>query len=222
MCEARATTREHAPAKMFFPEAKDLPGTDLRRDLITVPSCPAHNTATSKDDEYAVAIVAAHHTNARLAADHFATKVLRALQRSGGYVAAVSRNSQPVTINGAQTRALRVDDGRFELVMEKTARALYFHHTGRKWPGLLLVISPSFVQEVPGTQEFSRHAEFDELEANVNLVLVGGQEQGANPDVFFYQIVEHAGHVVMRMTFYRGFTVYAVKRNDVASEPDAG
>lgn len=211
MCEAPATTREHAPAKMFFPETKDLPGTDLRRDLITVPSCAAHNTATSKDDEYAVAIVAAHHTNARLAADHFATKVLRALQRSNGYVAAVSRNSEPTTVNGVQTRALRVDDARFELVMEKTARAVYLLHTGHKWPGSLLVISPSFVQEMPSTKEFRRYPEFDELEANVNLVLAGAQEHGANPDVFYYQIVEHAERIVIRMTFYRGFTVYAVK-----------
>lgn len=222
MCEAPATTREHAPAKMFFPETKDLPGTDLRRDLITVPSCAAHNTATSKDDEYAVAVVAAHHSNTRLATDHFATKVLRALQHSGGYLAAVARNSQSVTLNGAQTRALRVDDLRFELVMEKTARALYFHQTDRKWPGSLLIISPSFVQEVPGTGEFRRHAAFDELDAKVNLVLAGAQEHGANPDVFFYQIVEHDGHIVMRMTFYRGFTVYASQRNDETSGPAAG
>ena len=199
-----------------------------RRD-VPAPS-PARCSASACDqrlahrelraDEYAVAIVTAHYSNAQLAADHFATKVLRALQRSSGYVAAVSRNSEPTTINGVQTRALRVDDGRFELVMEKTARPVYFHHVGRKWPGSLLVISPSFVQQVRGMQQFSRHPEFDVLEANVNLILAGEQEHGANPDVFYYQIVEHAQHIVMRMTFYRGFTVYAVKRNQEAPERD--
>ena len=163
MCEGAATTREHAPAKVFFPEPKDLDGIDLRRNLITVPSCAAHNIATSKDDEYVVALVAAYIGNTKLAADHFTTKVLRALQRSPGYAATVVRNAARVPTNGLGTVALRVDDDRFERVMEKTARAVVFHHTGRKWNGALCILSPSLVQAQPGTGPLAPHPQFGGL-----------------------------------------------------------
>jgi len=51
-CQAYATSREHVPPKCLFPEKKDILGFDLRRDLITVPSCEIHNTAKSSDDEF--------------------------------------------------------------------------------------------------------------------------------------------------------------------------
>ena len=58
MCHKPASTREHAPPLCFFPEAKDLePPQDLRKHLITVPSCPDHNLSASKDDEYALVLV---------------------------------------------------------------------------------------------------------------------------------------------------------------------
>ena len=58
MCDNLATTIEHAPPKCIFPEKKDLPaGMDLRKELITVPSCEEHNTAKSTDDEYLLNII---------------------------------------------------------------------------------------------------------------------------------------------------------------------
>ena len=40
MCEKESTSSEHVPPKCLFPEKKDLPdGVDLRKSLITVPSC---------------------------------------------------------------------------------------------------------------------------------------------------------------------------------------
>jgi hypothetical protein len=50
------------------------------RISITVPSCSTHNTATSKDDEYAVVIVAAQFENAAVATAHYADKISRALK----------------------------------------------------------------------------------------------------------------------------------------------
>ena len=222
MCEEPATTREHAPAKMFFPEEKDLPGSDLRKKLITVPSCAAHNTATAKDDEYVVAVVAAHHANVQLAVDHFATKVLRALKRSEGYKAAVARDSVAVEHEGVRTLALRVDDARFTSVMEKVARAIFFHHTNRKWPGSTTVISPSFVQESAGTTALHRLPGFDELEAGAAQLFAASPEYGSNPDVFCYQLIEHENHILIKLTFYRGFMVFGTNRGGEGFELTAG
>ena len=53
MCTSAATSVEHVPPRCLFPEQKDLPiGVDLRKQLITVPSCDIHNSRKSKDDEY--------------------------------------------------------------------------------------------------------------------------------------------------------------------------
>jgi hypothetical protein len=70
MCSRPGTTVEHAPPKCFFPESKDLPGTDLRKNLITVPACDLHNTAKVKDDEYLLALITAHHGNNATAYSH--------------------------------------------------------------------------------------------------------------------------------------------------------
>jgi hypothetical protein len=51
MCDSPETSREHAPPLCFFPETKDV-GRDLRRNLVTVPSCDVHNSKKSKDDEF--------------------------------------------------------------------------------------------------------------------------------------------------------------------------
>jgi len=44
-CDQPAPTREYTPPKSFFPESK-------RDQLITVPSCEAHNNDNSPDVEY--------------------------------------------------------------------------------------------------------------------------------------------------------------------------
>lgn len=213
MCGAPATTREHAPAKMFFPETKDLPGTDYRQHLITVPSCAQHNTATSKDDEYAVAVVAAHFGNQRLGSSHFATKVLRALLRSPGYQAAVLQNSIVTEIGGRRTRALRVDDQRFEYVMEKTAKALFFHLTGRKWFGSPIVLCPAFFHANLGSKKLERRPEFQELEMFASALFGESETHGANPGVFFFQLAESLSGIIARLTFYQGFIVYVMEQH---------
>lgn len=50
MCDLSATSVEHVPPKCMFPEFKDAK-VDLRRKLITVPSCDDHNAKKSRDDE---------------------------------------------------------------------------------------------------------------------------------------------------------------------------
>jgi len=64
MCSGKATGKEHAPPRCVFPEKKDSsPGVDYRRNLIRVPSCDAHNTAKSQDDEYLAFVLATHFAN---------------------------------------------------------------------------------------------------------------------------------------------------------------
>jgi hypothetical protein len=83
MCESIATSVEHAPPKCIFPEAKDtLSGEDYRKNLITVPSCDAHNLARSKDDEYLLHVLAASITSNNVGLNQFLTKSRRAFDES--------------------------------------------------------------------------------------------------------------------------------------------
>ncbi|MCJ7519132.1 MAG: hypothetical protein MUO42_05610, partial [Anaerolineaceae bacterium] len=45
MCSSPAVSKEHVPPEVFFPESKDLPPDypDMRKNLVTVPSCKKHN-----------------------------------------------------------------------------------------------------------------------------------------------------------------------------------
>ena len=58
MCDSSARSREHVPPRNLFPEAHESGGVDYRINLITVPSCDAHNSAKSKDDEFLMLVSA--------------------------------------------------------------------------------------------------------------------------------------------------------------------
>lgn len=211
MCAAPATTVEHAPPKMFFPAAKDLAaGVDYRKNLIAVPSCAPHNTASSKDDEYAVVVVAAHFENSSVARDHYDRKIRRALQRSAPFVARVFREPRRVQVDGRPALAFRIDDQRFERVMDKTARALYFHHFGQKWLARLRVHGTSFVQSSQEQPALERTQDMEQLRTLGEMLFTSARQFGENPDVFYYQVVQQPGRTIMRLMFYRGFEVYVL------------
>src|SRR3989442_797265 len=123
MCACPSETREHAPPLCLFPEGKDLgPGLDVRKNLITVPSCAEHNLKTSKDDEYLMVLADAHFENNSTARTQFATKVVRALKNSSAFVKTTFRNTKRVNLDGKHTIAFEVDDARFNRVLDKTVR----------------------------------------------------------------------------------------------------
>ncbi len=96
MCGKAATSKEHVPPQCLFPEIKDTEGVDLRKDLITVPSCDEHNTKKSKDDEFLMISIAGSIGNNFFGFFHARTKVERALKRkNAAYLAKeVLRNAK--------------------------------------------------------------------------------------------------------------------------------
>ena len=78
MCDSVETSREHVPPACFFPPAKEI-GRDLRRNLITVPSCDVHNSLKSKDDEYLRTVITMTATHSQVGQFQFVNKVLPAV-----------------------------------------------------------------------------------------------------------------------------------------------
>jgi hypothetical protein len=204
MCEQQATTVEHAPPRCIFPERKDVPsGKDYRRDLITVPSCELHNTATSRDDEYLLYILSASITSSDVGLTQFLSKVKRAAERSPALASSMVVSSDPVKIFHEDTQELKdaygiqVEGNRVDLVLKKIAAALYFHEKKVRFGGEIKVVTEftlyndptlnsSIASAVPVAEEyFSAHP-----------------KNGSNPDVFFYRFEEGPNSAIMLMNFY--------------------
>ena len=194
------------PPKCFFPEAKDFRDRDLRRGLITVPSCRRHNTSRSKDDEYAMAVTVAHVATNAVARRHFASKVVRALSRSHAFASSVFSNPRGVRVRGQPSVAVDVDLDRFYGVMESICCALAFRDLRRKLLENQVVWAPAFRHShLDSDSEGMAHA------FRARLLLKASAWRGANPSVFRYQVFDSPGRItVFRLSFYEGFDVYAV------------
>lgn len=217
MCDSLATGQEHAPPKCFFPEAKDLPADfdDLRRDLVTVPSCDLHNSSKSTDDEYAMVLAVMHFENNVTAQNQFATKVIRALRRSPAFTTRVFAQPRKATVGGEPTIAIEVDLDRFFRVMEHTAHALVWRQLGSKPTGRFAIWSTAF-----RFRDLRPHQGHVELAARVARLLKHSPKLGKNPDVFWYQLLPNPNAVAtaFRMVFYGGLEICAFWDH----QPEAG
>ena len=218
MCELPASSREHAPPRCIFPEPKDLEdGSNLRKNLITVPSCDQHNPRFSKDDEYFLVMTTLNIDGNELKTRHFATKVIRALRRSPAFADNTLGEKLPFTlVNGRPAMGFSIERRRIERVVEKTARAIHYHSTnGRKLFAPLQIHLPNL-----------RHADGKSAEGMEQLLLLaeeltkGEPWLGDNPEVFRYRVrldpTDRASF--LWMVFYEGFTALVVWGTGVETE----
>ena len=202
-CDDPATTVEHIPPKVIFPERKDLVEagsdvTDLRVGLVTVPACRAHNNAFSTDDEYAAYAIAMKLGNHRVAVHQWHTKVRRALSRTPNLRTLFTQNVKSVDLDGTELLAVEFDRRRVAAVMERIARGLLFHHGHGRLDGAFRCHFPSLV--------FPDGSSGDETELGElckPLDRLGWQ--GNNPQAFRYQIHNPALLLLVRLQFYEDF-----------------
>jgi hypothetical protein len=210
MCEAPAVSREHAPPACFFPEAKDLPdGIDLRRNLITVPSCDAHNSKKSHDDEYLWFHIIASNAINECGQNMVRTKGLRQIQRRAALGNALMKTATPAYSYDAETASwkptakVQFDGPRFYGALEKVGRALYYHHFGHKWARSVVVI-PRFTLFSGEEPSAIRSAWRKVLELADLAFSSGSKRYGDNQDAFLYQVYSEpeAKGLMLRATFY--------------------
>jgi hypothetical protein len=215
MCNNKATSVEHVPPRCLFPEKKDLPPEiDLRKELITVPSCDEHNTQTSKDDEYLLYVLLMNIANNKYAENHFTTKVIRAIQRNPSVMALISKYSMPVVAKDNHTgevhntTAFKIDVKRINLAMDKIGRALYFKHFKIKWCGSISVY-PNFLLSLEDANSIEINENNKNLDEAVDELFESLEHLGSNRQIFSYQIVSTDYEVphIMRLHFYEGARV---------------
>ena len=205
MCDEVATTKEHVPPKSLFPEKKDLPpGYDLRRSLITVPSCTTHNTRKSQDDEYLALVLTVAIGNNQYGTNQFSTKVMRAITRKPSLLA-LYRDPQPIHIQGSETGMFTVDNVRFRRCIEHMVLALCFHEFRLKWPHSIFLDSPSLLPldnpKLPTLLE-AKLGFFQSISKHLG----DAPQKGANPEIFAYRITVLKPHdlLLAHLVFYGG------------------
>jgi len=206
MCDAPSTSREHAPPNCFFPAA-DVFGRDVRRNLITVPSCNAHNSEKSKDDEFLRATILLQAAQSSEAARHqFFAKLLRAkARRPDAYRAFFTDHG---ALDAGKLHAMQLDRDRFDTCIDHLARALFFDAFGQKWTLPIDVISPNFYSGIAADQPVP-HAPTLQTVAVLQAFLLASPNRGANPEVFEYRLHHEAEQCfAFAARFYESFEVY--------------
>lgn len=215
MCDELETSREHVPALCFFPETKDLPpGVDLRRNLFTVPSCDAHNSRKSQDDQYLWQTMMMARGLNECAQLMMRTKVVRTVTRRPALVTSMMRTADPAYEYDFRIRAwlptafVTFDGTRVKTALEHFARALYFWHFKVKWIGPLCTLTNIARFSKNNTDRRSMRV-YREVVQRTEAAMAAQPRFGENQDAFYYQVVAtpDGSGAVMLATFYGGATV---------------
>jgi hypothetical protein len=203
-CTAGATSREHAPPRCLFPEAKDTPGgSNYRKNLITVPACDSHNSEKSHDDEYLFFVLSGSYTSSGIGLQQFITKVRRAFEKRPSKAEGFIRRAAPVQLrrpedkdweHGAQ---VIVEGERLDDVLGNSARALYFHHTNKKFLGPVEVLT-NFTMYMNKQVQAAVSEAFD----RTAHIMSSEPSLGDNPEVFTYKYKETDTMVIFYLCFY--------------------
>ncbi|WP_139332255.1 hypothetical protein [Mucilaginibacter lappiensis] len=210
MCNEPATSKEHVPPLCLFPEEKDTPNLNFRKNLITIPSCDKHNGKKSQEDEYLMASLAGVVGNNYLALHHTRTKVKRGLDKSGIIY-------EDLVLTAPQKAAIKLSDGkthevflglvdnhRLENCFKHIAFGLYYHEYKKSFIGNYIIV-------IDFVNDFNANYETDKAKIKkiFDLQSVNWEIKGENPDVFKYQFGEPDEFgTAAKMTFYGGSDVY--------------
>jgi hypothetical protein len=196
-CNRTATTKEHVPPQCFFP-------ANYRRNLVTVPSCPEHNNAHSKDVEYVRGILlslAQLGPNSKPVFD----AMMRSIDRRPNLVGTMFQGLRPIHVDGYQTGAFSVDLPRFDRVITAIARAIHYRDFNQKRRYWEVFCPHFFLPESVAT----KHDAFDPLRhivATQKYVYAPAE----SPEVFCYgRAGKSPGRSVYQFVFYEAMIVFA-------------
>lgn len=210
MCSKPATSREHVPPKCLFPEKKDVPtGIDYRKNLITVPSCDEHNIEKSADDQALLVITLLNYSNNMVGQAHFGSKLIRTLERNSS-VLGILTEKREIILNGQEATGFTINLARFNRLLERIVRALYYAEYGTHWDAPIRLMTPSLFDTTSHNASKVNQMQQEGKEA-VNRFLSTAPIKGDNPEVFYYQLYKDLQEKTMitKLVFYNGFFVSA-------------
>jgi hypothetical protein len=210
-CPAPATSWDHCPPQVFFP-----PDSELRLNLIKVPSCEAHNESVSADDEYVFHVMTMPAENNDVGQRMMLTKAADAMKKHRDRRLQVFDKIVRVDrADGEWDPGLPIDRVRYDRVVIKIARGLYYEQSKylRRLDGPFFVMSNMFRgrrQFDDGTTGVFTSPLVETVVGLSSLLDANGcTRKGSNPSVFYYQI-SPAPPDVVKLVFYGGVEVMVV------------
>jgi len=215
ICNEPSVSDEHIPPQCLFPDSKDLPaGLDLRKNLITVPSCAEHNLRKSGDDEYLLFVLVANISVNIVGLNQWRTKIRRAMDKRPTK-RGIFKNLQPVKYYNINTGAYSIDFERLSRQFELISRGIYFYHFRESWKREISVAIPFVIH--PNPKQNQKHWQaMVETARLASEFLKDELKRGENPEVFYYQYkikVDSPGYI-LRMVFYGGLEVMTISGNN--------
>jgi hypothetical protein len=198
------------PPRCFFPKQKGLPPEvgDVRKNLITVPSCNDHNGKYSDDDEYASLIIRLPLQVNVIGQQDFLKKGFRTIRKKPGLIPKLFQKVEllqpPV---GKGVPVVKFDFERVNRVMERVARGLFFHHFRRRWECNLSIISDGPIMEDISPNPMKKFIR------QMDHYFLNAASNGNNPRVFWYKwvtVIEKEEINILRMRFFEGWLYQAM------------
>ena len=207
-CDSHSISREHIPPKCLFPT--ELP-ENLRKNLITVPSCEEHNGRKSDDDEFLLASLAGIIGCNDIGLFHKFTKVDRAIRRSGGrLLKKVLRDQEIKSLvmeNGDEVDVIwgKPDLERLSRCFDLIGRGLFFHKFGMRFRGKV-VCEVVYVPVNDRGRKGYREYVVDQMQKELSI----SDLKGDNPSVFQWVIgpQDISGGRCGHLIFYGNLSVY--------------
>ncbi len=146
--------------------------------------------------------------------NQYQTKIRRATKRNSSILGKIASTAIPVkykdpnTNKDVSTFAYELDHNRFNTIIDRLARAIYFHHFSYKW-----------TYQIKYQAEFLYTSPDQSNEANLELIEISKQADewffnkdfyGENPEVFKYQAIEVEHNRIMRLHFYENCKILLI------------
>lgn len=202
MCDAPATSREHVPPKCIFPN-----DPHFRNNLITVPSCDAHNRRKSGDDELLRHVLAFAPGNNALALRVVEKGIMPSWEHRPYILETFLPNLTRLKFGDPERIAFTIDIPRFKASISAMVRGLFFADTDKKLLAELTVVWGALLN-----REHTK-APYLELIRRIEQTLPPIR-RGTNPKVFLYDFPELELHTdgLCRLRFYEGHPIYVTWR----------
>ncbi|HRD00831.1 MAG TPA: hypothetical protein PL080_06780 [Candidatus Syntrophosphaera thermopropionivorans] len=210
MCNEYATSKEHVPAKCFFPE-----NPTTRVNLITVRSCKAHNEDSSNDDQYTRDVIVMSAFGSYFAKHQFNYKTHPCFLKQPGYLKLFLQEVISVATDLGNTKAFQIDRKRFDRTIKKYAYGLYFNTYKTHWERDLSVATDHLYEKSSNGKELVP----DDLGIIIrefkseHWPLPDNVFNGSNQDVFKYCFIPlntSSEDSVLLMVFYNTFDIWVV------------
>lgn len=211
MCDRPATSADHIPPKVFFPEERDLQigMRSQRENLITVRSCEKHNGGFSADDEHAALVILTHCGNNTVASMAMRQKLARALRRRPSK-RQWFKNVKEVTLPEGRTLfQSRIAVDRLTRVCVRIVRGLHMRDLKRRLAVELRAWYPDLRVATSGAVDRAATMAVDLFDT---FRPIAGEF--SNPETFQYGYTRPAevNPPLYRLVFYQSFRVIVAPR----------